>query len=651
MLKNALNYDIRSLEDDVDPKTYGQKAAWLVWLDEMGYRVPDSIFLPAASADESSWLIDSEEAKTGFEFKTERFKHGPNTYDVAIRSSATCEDTEEESLAGRFKTIKGEMNLSEIYANVERVIKGLERADLEKPCSMGVIVQERINAERSGVVFSSNPVTGAKDEVIISTTEGEGEPLVTGQTDGEDIVVKDGGGDIDVDSEAFDLSRDVIRTLYSAAKKAEKRIGKPADIEWCIEKESKDLYYLQCRPAAGAANWERAIIPITKESHGCLPQPVRIDSRIQKRVHAESEGIQTANAYAVIVELVGDEIRIPDLSEIAPATGSEAYSTALLYPNAVLENFNTSFLPHRLSVQEFLQRCQRYCMRSYPELDSLEETIEMMASSIQAEYWNAVVIVQEVRDHSYTGIIKKINNRYIIEIGSGHFVPKGVVAASRYVLDDSGELLYEKEPSQDKQFLIADGYVLKEQLPEARDSSPGVPKRYLHTLISKLKPLIDEVGIAVEFGINKEGSTIEPYLIDFVEEGEPKNIESVATTSGLISTGSVTGKFRNIKNADVNSILHDLGDGKQQGESDQTAVFYYERPDISLLKLVEEYDSENIGFVFDKGSVLCHLAVTLRERDIPAIIADGGVDVQEGETVQVNADESIPKPARLIPNP
>jgi len=52
-------------------------------------------------------------------------------------------------------------------------------------------------------------------------------------------------------------------------------------------------------------------------------------------------------------------------------------------------------------------------------------------------------------------------------------------------------------------------------------------------------------------------------------------------------------------------------------------IFLCRRPNIALLPLLEQYEPGRIGFLFEEGSVLCHLAVVLREKGIPAVKLSG----------------------------
>ena len=116
------------------------------------------------------------------------FRVGTN-YGVAIRSSATIEDTEDKSMAGHFKSFLGLMDFERVIHDAREVINSLAPFDKENRFRMGVVVQKLVAPSYSGVLFSSNPVTASKRESIINIIRGEGGPLVSGRQAAEDITV------------------------------------------------------------------------------------------------------------------------------------------------------------------------------------------------------------------------------------------------------------------------------------------------------------------------------------------------------------------------------------------------------------------------------------------------------------------------------
>ncbi len=108
----------------------------------------------------------------------------------AIRSSANCEDGVDRAWAGQFNsflnTQKSEIKkcIKSCFASVFSpgvFYYALRNSQIGKPIDMAVILQEMIPAEISGVCFTTNPISGNENEIMIEFCEGLGVPLVSSQ--------------------------------------------------------------------------------------------------------------------------------------------------------------------------------------------------------------------------------------------------------------------------------------------------------------------------------------------------------------------------------------------------------------------------------------------------------------------------------------
>jgi pyruvate,water dikinase len=199
---------------------------------------------------------------------------------VAVRSSATAEDLAAASFAGQQETytnIKGNKQLIEaikkcfasLYtarAVYYRHKKGFKEAEV----LLSVVVQRMINSDKSGVVFTKNPMNNA-DEVIIESVFGLGEGIVSGKIrpdhyvvsidleitnkivlEKKTAIVRESSGAEKVvtlvpeKSKQQVLSDSEIKNLANMALRIETHYGKPQDIEFSIE--SGKLYIVQSRP-------------------------------------------------------------------------------------------------------------------------------------------------------------------------------------------------------------------------------------------------------------------------------------------------------------------------------------------------------------------------------------------------------------------
>ena len=215
---------------------------------------------------------------------------------VAVRSSATAEDLPNLSFAGQQDTylnIIGEAQLIKAVVDcwsslwTSRAIGYRIRNQIShEDVSLAVVVQEMVQSDVSGVLFTANPLTGALDESVIDATFGLGEALVSGQVEPDHFVVrravgrdassrdqtnsnetpafsvvnktrgakavstrsKAGGGVESIAEESKfkqTLTDDQIKQLAETGQRIQKEYGAPQDIEWAFA--DGDLYILQSR--------------------------------------------------------------------------------------------------------------------------------------------------------------------------------------------------------------------------------------------------------------------------------------------------------------------------------------------------------------------------------------------------------------------
>ena len=203
---------------------------------------------------------------------------GKDYASVAVRSSATAEDLPEASFAGQqatFLNVKGKDELLEAvkkcFASLYEPRAIFYRAKQGvKEASIAVVVQRMVNSEKSGVMFTINPSTGA-NEMVIEATWGLGETLVSGQVqpdtyrvsrDGKILEKRIGRKEImkvrdyaseqtielevpEAKKEAQVLSEEEIKKLVEYGKILEEHYGRPQDIEFAIEKNK--IYIVQTR--------------------------------------------------------------------------------------------------------------------------------------------------------------------------------------------------------------------------------------------------------------------------------------------------------------------------------------------------------------------------------------------------------------------
>ena len=214
---------------------------------------------------------------------------------VAVRSSATSEDTAGTSFAGMHQTftnVRGEQELLarlvDCWTSVfgDRVLTYRASQHLDEEPAIAVVVQLMVASERAGVLFTADPSTGDTTRIVIEAAFGQGEVVVSGAVEPDTYVVaKDGprivstragskthkiergpdGHDVTIQLDAADAARrvlvdDEVLALAHLGMAVEDHYGSPQDVEWAIADGT--TWLVQSRPITtlGATN--------SAEAHG-----------------------------------------------------------------------------------------------------------------------------------------------------------------------------------------------------------------------------------------------------------------------------------------------------------------------------------------------------------------------------------------------
>lgn len=195
---------------------------------------------------------------------------------VAVRSSATAEDSAAAAWAGQLDTYLNTTH-EELLQNIQKCWASLftPRAifyrfekDLNKQeISVAVVVQKMVESEISGISFSVHPVTQDDNQLIIEAGLGLGEAIVSGSMTPDSYVVEknprriieknivlqarglyaNGWQDIlESKGNQQKLSDDQIEELSNLILRIEHHYGFPCDVEWAYERGK--FYVTQCRP-------------------------------------------------------------------------------------------------------------------------------------------------------------------------------------------------------------------------------------------------------------------------------------------------------------------------------------------------------------------------------------------------------------------
>lgn len=221
---------------------------------------------------------------------------------VAVRSSATSEDSAEASFAGLQDTylwVQGADNVIQSIRDCWASLYSTEsvsyrlRLDLpEDQIAMGVVVQRMVMSRASGVMFTRSPTTGDRSMIAIEGSWGLGSAIVSGEVTPDTFLVnkvtgeirgrtisdktrqhvpdveKGGVRDIEVEEDQRNVacvSDEELGKLAEIGKGIERHYGSPQDIEWAVD-QSGAIYLLQSRPETVWANKDAKPVADTKST-------------------------------------------------------------------------------------------------------------------------------------------------------------------------------------------------------------------------------------------------------------------------------------------------------------------------------------------------------------------------------------------------
>lgn len=199
---------------------------------------------------------------------------------VAVRSSAVAEDSSTASWAGQLESFLNVIreNLIEKIRDCwnsirsERALAYASQQNIpEQDLIVAVVIQKMVNSDAAGVIFTANPITNNKQELMIEGGFGLGEMIVQGMVTPDNFLVDKSSLEIktknissqenmlvfqDGENQAISVPEDKkseqvitdeqIKQLSKLGIKIEDHYGFPCDIEWALE--NGNFYIVQSRP-------------------------------------------------------------------------------------------------------------------------------------------------------------------------------------------------------------------------------------------------------------------------------------------------------------------------------------------------------------------------------------------------------------------
>lgn len=574
---------------------------------------------------------------------------------VAVRSSATSEDSTTDAWAGQLEsylnTTKSLLltNVKLCWASLftpRAIFYRFEKKLNSTKISVAVVVQKMVEPDVSGIAFSVHPVTSNYNELIIEAGLGLGEAIVSGQITPDSYVVDktdlsiieksvsqqkkalvraSAGGNkwisVSKTSKKQKLKDEEILKLSRLIIKIEKHYRFPCDIEWAYK--NGKFYILQSRPIT------------TLKARTTTSETPRPDDKFQQLMR----NLKKSTFYR--------ELKFPwvPISPVMP------YFTA--YPNnrylaktGKLENaVNITIITDRYEswekrsgkpiisekrqIEEVINDCKEFIKRYPPKLVDLQKRMNTASQSdlkaIFDELGEMTVEINrpnvplnensfETKDHKLLDELPFIRDQYsekvITETWNSYNKLMKIISDKRNLDLRKIENLMTEELG-----LLVSGKEIN--LPD--------PRRPLAFIMMNNRTVVYTGGEVLK-------------LKDYLESQDPeRKDEETARKTGVITgkaahPGKVTGKVLKLNEADYFNAAKIL-----EGKKDYILVTPMTRPEVS------HYFKDAKAFVTDEGGITAHAVIVAREMNKPCITGTKFATsiLETGDLVEVDADNGI----------
>jgi hypothetical protein len=500
--------------------------------------------------------------------------------------------------------------------------------------SMGVIIQRMVKAERSGILFTINPTTGDRSEVVVEACRGGCAPLAAGMGSAERLVVHK----LNVKATASEgatpretqgspsggrgtpvLSQSELEQLAERALRAEEHFCWPQDIEWAIE--GGRVFFLQARPvttlephrrdsqyepmvfelheaeevppeALGAhrrrlGRWKVKKIPFYK---ACRRAGIKACRWIFLRVSTHTFDAVDWNALLGMLEApsvyVGINETVMDLQVPTSQLKRKLLEVASVYQEDAVTVYLRESFPTEVAILSQVTPDGAVYLEAAPGfLSGINAGIVTPESClISPDNLCAGRSPDRPANQQWKGASCRFIGPPDLET-----IAEGTLALQR----ELGDIVVEWWKWNDKLY-ANDVSLVWSKLPCAPDGASGA----LETSFIPISPGSFE-GPLVRL------EDFDEYLTAYMSHGR-----------GI----SVMGRNPDIDNLDFVASLRARLRGAASGPI--KPVVWAEKPLLFLAPLVSEVS----GFVFRNASLLCHLSIILREQRVPAV-STGGRDL------------------------
>lgn len=528
---------------------------------------------------------------------------------LIVRSSAAAEDSENYSCAGLFTSI-GSVNDFETFLNAVKrcwISSFNDTIDIcakREDYAISLLVQEELTCDCGGVAFSMNPITGNVNEVMLENCEEGPKQVVTGAGKIEQRIINKN------QIEPGDAWYQRVSVLLP---ELEEILGTYVDMEWILLNDV--LFVLQVRPITTVQELKLPILDVEDER-------------------------------------------------------------ALNMPLNNLLKIHSRWLEKKIPVRKICQKNNinigRFCywFRKYdPQGETLEHLVQSLTDNETFEIYDGQKITAVNRENvtklalaseynalrisetvttNYCSFSSIMGDKCYIEVAKGGFTAfySGEFEVTKYIVDENGIILTAEEKYFEEEYYYSgkawEKRPLEKQLVQLSHET-------IIQIVHLTKCLNDNFNnVRAEWILNDKGV----YLFDVsVEKGQ---LTKGYGNTSILSTGTQKGPVRILPDARIFNqyIKHvSVRMGYDLSEIEEKESIVVIKKELNILDgdiIVCEYPNEKLsvlldtakGFIFERGSLLCHFAIILRERKIPAVIVPNALSVfKEGQMVEIRNDK------------
>lgn len=621
----------------------GRKANNIAKLIELNYNVPIAFALEPNSfytlLEENQIyttfqnLLESRESfnkieKLIFDLKeTETFTNTLeeinklNIYPIIIRSSAIDEDSLDESKAGIYTSIGPCFNKKEVFNALKRCWAS-SFSPLARKYDAGyepipLIIQKMIEVDYSGVAFSVDPLNYDNRVAVISLAEGTFDGIESGKLSGITYSINKKDMKI-INTDKFETiaERNIMQIVKEIVKlESDLKCGE-IDLEWGIKND--ELFIFQVRRIIKKKS---DIYPqiYSLETEECMRVPIDQLGPLHRRWFRKKYWCRrTANANGILI----------------PKGYYLSYKP-----------FNISYTDIKVIIDN--SRCDFFIIDRSSERRTIfvkkDNLLEFLKCEKENEHGFVTLRIRELPIFEISGFSSLIDDKnLLIEYIPGAF--SGIydygIIPSRYIINSDGEII--------------DKTIRKYN---AKCKFDDINKRFVLKYIDEMsieleKEIIMEIRRITEIMSEKFGQPrIEWTIMDnsvvmFDISIEKNPLSQMYTKFRILSRGDFEGRvYKILDNAKIKAICdtHTISVDfeKSYYETKQSdlvkkyinqindigdkVVIVAKQPITELALLIDNA----VAFIFEEGSVLCHLGIILREKNIPAIFIEDACETFE----------------------